>query len=198
MDNGFGFILNTAPTNIESVTGCIKVGTAVTLDPKGYEAGHTNETVIIPVDAVNTLLGTQIVNTVHGGNTVQTTEQTVTIHLSTPQADLGNAPYNPFIFVNQERGKEIHLKDQRPSELVNAAYFGTWMDASVPAQNQFYRSTTGLCWAIEIPIDWSYPQEMVDILQTHLHFADWAQSNGSNYQDWYMLKPGYQNAGNLY
>ncbi len=198
MNNGFGFILNTPPSNIASVTGCIKVGSAVTMDPKGYEAGHTNETVIIPVDAINTLLGADIVNTVHGGNTIQTTEQTVNVHFSTPQANIGTAPFNPFIFVNQERGKEIHLKDQPPSELVNPIYFDTWVDASNPAQGKYYRSTTGLCWAIEIPIDWSYPQEMIDIIQTHLHFADWAQSNGTSYQDWYMLKPGYQNANNLY
>ena len=198
MDNGFGFILNTPPSNVASVAGCIKVGNAVTIDPKGYEAGHTNETVIIPVDAVNTLLGTSMVNTIHGGNTVQTTEQTVTIHLSTPQANIGTAPFNPFIFLNQERGKEVHLKDQPPTELVNQAYFGQWSDASIPSENKYYRSSTGLCWAIEIPIDWSYPQEMIDILQTHLHFAEWAQSGGTSYPDWYMIKPGYQNTNNLY
>jgi LruC domain-containing protein len=198
MNNGFGIILNTPPSNIASVTGCITVGSAVTLDPKGYEAGHTNQTVIIPVDAVNTLLGSSIVNTVHNGNTVQTTEQTVTIHFSNPQSSVGTAPYNPFVFVNQERGKEVHLKDQPPSELVNPVYFGTWSDASVPSQGLYYRSTTGLCWAIEIPIDWSYPQETIDILATHLHFADWAQSGGTTYTDWYMLKPGYQNTNNLY
>lgn len=198
MDNGFGFVLNTPPSNIESVTGCIQAGTAVTYDPKGYEAGHTNETVIIPVDAVNSLLGSSLVNTVHGGNTIQTTEQTVTVHFAIPQANIGTAPYNPFIFVAQDRGKEIHLKDQRPTELVNPAYFGIWDDASDPAQGKYYRSTTGLCWAIEIPIDWSYPQEFIDIVVTHLHFADWAQSNGASYQDWYMIKPGYQNVNNLY
>ncbi len=198
MNNGFGIIINTAPSNIASVTGCIKVGTAVTIDPKGYEAGHTNETVIIPVDAINTLLGANIVNTVHGGNTIETVEQTVTVHFSNPQANIGDAPYNPFIFVNQERGKEIHLKDQPPSELVNPVYFDTWADASNIPQGKYYRSISGLCWAIEIPIDWSYPQELVDIVQTYLHFADWAQSNGTTYQDWYVLQPGYQNNTNLY
>jgi len=198
MNNGFGFILNTPPTNIASVTGCLQVGSAVTLDPKGYEAGHTSQTVIIPVDAVNTLLGNGMVNTVHGGNTVQTTYQTVTIHFSNPQASIGTAPYNPFMFINQERGKEVHLKDQPPSEFANQAYFGMWNDASVPSQGKYYRSSTGLCWAIEIPIDWSYPLETVDIVQTYLHFADWAQSNGTTYQDWYVIKSGYQNTSNLY
>jgi LruC domain-containing protein len=198
MNNGFGIILNTPPANIASVTGCIKVGSAVTIDPKGYEAGHTNETVIIPVDAVNTLLGSGMVNTIHGGPTIQTSLQTVTVHFSNPQASIGTAPYNPFMFVNQERGKEIHLKDQSPSELVNQIYFGINDDASVPSQSKYYRSKTGLCWAIEIPIDWSYPQETIDIVQTHLHFADWAQSNGTTYQDWYVLQPGYQNVNNLY
>jgi len=119
---------------LKVVTGCMKVGTAVTIDPKGYEAGPYQRNRHHPVDAVNTLLGTSIVNTVHNGNTVQTTEQTVTVHFSTPQSNIGTAPYNPFMFVNQERGKEVHLKDQPPSELVNPVYFGTWSDASVPSQ----------------------------------------------------------------
>jgi len=197
-DNGFGVALSTEPSNIASVTGCIKVGAVVNLDPKGYEAGHTNETVIIPVDAVNTLLGGAIINTVHGGYTVQTEIQTVTVHLSTPQANIGTPPYNPFIFVNQDRGKEVHLKDHPPTQLANTVYFGSDVDASNPDLGFYYRSTTGLPWGLEIPIDFEYPIEKADIVQTYLHFAEWAQSSGVQYQDWYMDKPGYRNAVNIY
>ncbi|MCX6287437.1 MAG: LruC domain-containing protein [Bacteroidetes bacterium] len=197
-NNGFGVALSTAPSNVASVTGCIKVGSVVVIDPKGYEAGHTTETVIIPVDAVNTLLGGIIINTVHGGYTVQTQTQTVTVHLSTPQTSIGTPPYNPFIFVNQDRGHEVHLKDHSPTELNNPVYFGSLNDGSVPAQGLYYRSTSGLPWAFEIPVDFNYPIEKADIIQTYLHFAAWAQSSGASYTDWYMDKPGYRNAVNIY
>ena len=198
LNNGFGISLPVLPENVASVTGCIKVGNSVIIDPKGYEAGSVNSTVIIPFDAVNTILGQGMVNTIIGGPTVQTELQTVTVHFKTPQASIGKAPFNPFMFVNQERGKEIHMKDQPSTELVNPVYFGTYSDASDPAKSFYYRSTTGLAWAFEIPVDFDYPIETVDILQTYLHFAEWAQSSGASYSDWYMDKPGYRNQENIY
>ncbi|MCK9617138.1 MAG: LruC domain-containing protein [Lentimicrobiaceae bacterium] len=198
LNNGFGIVLNTVPANIQSVTGCIKAGTAITLDAKGYESGHANETVIIPFDAVNTILGGGMLNTIRGGATVVTEIQTITINFSSPQASIGSAPFNPFIFINQERGKEVHLKDQKPTEFVTSSYFGTFDDASVPSQNKYYCTATGLPWAIEIPVDFAYPVEMVDILQTYLHFAEWAQSGGTLYPDWYLNNQGYRNTTNIY
>ena len=197
-DNGFGLALSTSPSNVESVTGCIKVGTVVKVDPKGFESGHTTNTVIIPVDAVNTLLGRSIINTQHGGYAVQTAVQTVTVHLSTPQASIGTAPYNPFIFINQDRGKEVHLKDHAPTQLANPVYFGSLNDASNPALGHYYRSNTGLPWGLEIPVDFDYPLEKTDIVQTYLHFAEWAESSGNLYPDWYMNKTGYRKAENIY
>ncbi len=197
-DNGFGVSLNVAPANVASVTGCIKVGTVVNIDPKGYESGHTTNTVIIPVDAVNTLLGRSLINAVHGGYAVQTEVQTVTVHLSTPQTSIGTAPYNPFIFVNQDRGKEIHLKDHAPTQLANPVYFGSLNDASDPGAGLYYRSKSGLPFAIEVPNDFVYPVEKADLLQTYLHYAEWAQSSGTIYTDWYMNKTGYRNTANIY
>ena len=197
-DNGFGLALNTSPLNVESVTGCIKVGSVVNIDPKGYEAGHTTNTVIIPIDAINTLLGHSLINTIHGGYTVQTEVHTVVVHLSNPQSSIGTPPYNPFIFVNQDRGKEIHLKDHAPTELANPVYFGSLNDASNAAQGYYYRSSTGLPWGLEIPVDFEYPVEKADIVQTYLHFAEWAQSSGATYSDWYSNKTGYKNASNVY
>jgi LruC domain-containing protein len=168
------------------------------MDPKGYEAGHTTNTVIIPVDAVNTLLGRSIINTVHGGYTVQTEFQTVHVHLSTPQTSIGTAPFNPFIFINQDRGKEVHLKVHPPTQLANPVYFGSMNDASNPGIGQYYRSATGLPWAMEIPVDFDYPVEKADIVQTYVHFAQWAQSSGTEYPDWYMDKPGYRVVPNIY
>lgn len=198
LNNGFGISLNTPSSNVESITGCIKLGTAINVDPKGFEIGHPENTVFFPVDAVNTLLGNGMVNTIHGGNTVQTEVQTVTIHFSTPQASIGTPPYNPFIFIDQDRGHEIHFKDHPPTALVDPGYFGVSNDASDPALGHYYRSASGLTWAFETPTGFDWPLESKDILTAYLHFADWAQSSGTSYPDWYMDKPGYRNAENIY
>ncbi len=198
LDNGFGLVFNTSPDNVESVTGCIKLGNAVMIDPKGFEAGHTNETVIIPIDNINPIMDGGMANTIPGGKYVQTTVNTVTTHFSNPQASIGTPPYNPFIFVDQVRGHEVHLKDNVPTEFVDEELFGTYSDASDPGSGLYYRSTNGLPWGIETPINFNYPIENADILTAHLKFADWAQSAGVDFQDWYMDKPGYRNDENIY
>lgn len=198
LDNGFGLVFNTSSDNVESVTGCIKLGNAVMIDPKGFEAGHTNETVIIPIDNINPIMDGGMANTIPGGKYVQTTVNTVTTHFSNPQANIGTPPYNPFIFVDQVRGHEVHLKDNEPTEFVDEELFGTYSDASEPGNGLYYRSTNGLPWGIETPINFNYPIENADILTAHLKFADWAQSAGVDFQDWYMDKPGYRNDENIY
>jgi LruC domain-containing protein len=198
LDNGFGLVFDAEPGTVESVLGCIKLGNAVSIDPKGFEAGHTNQTVIIPIDNINPIMEGGLANTIVGGKYVQTTVQTVTTHFGTPQASIGAPPYNPFIFVDQVRGHEVHLKDKPPTEFVDNALFGTWLDASDPAKGFYYRSTTGLPWGIETPVNFNYPIELADILTVHLKFAAWAQSSGVDYPDWYMNKTGYRDATKIY
>jgi len=139
-----------------------------------------------------------LANTIIGGKYVQTTVNTVTTHFSTPLADIGQPPFNPFIFVDQVRGHEVHLKDKPPTEFVDSDLFGTWSDASVPASGFYYRSTTGLPWGIETPENFNYPIETADIVTVHLKFAAWAQSSGVDFTDWYKDKTGYRDQSKIY
>lgn len=198
LDNGFGIVFDTQPSAIESVTGYITMGNAIVYDAKGFEAGHTNETVIILIDNINPIMEGGMANTIPNGKYVQTTVNTVTAHFSTPKANIGTPPYNPFIFVNQERGHEVHLKGQKPTEFVNEELFGTADDASNPSTGSYYMSPKGLPWGIETPVNFNYPIENADILTAHLKFAAWAQSSGLDFQDWYLDKTGYRNNANIY
>lgn len=198
LDNGFGLVFDALPQTVESVSGYIKMGNAVVLDPKGFEAGHTNETVVILIDNINPIMEGGMANTIPGGKYVQTTLNTVTVNFSDPQSDIGMPPYNPFIFVDQVRSHEVHLKNQRPTEFADTELFGTVNDASNPENNNFYLSSTGLPWAIETPINFDYPVEAADIITAHLKFAGWAQSSGQEFQDWYMNKTGYRNPEKIY
>lgn len=198
LENGFGLVFNAPPSSVESVTGCLKFGNAIVLDEKGFEAGHTDQVVIFPIDNINTIMEGGMANTIPGGKYIQTTVNTVTTHFSTPQASIGSAPFNPFIFVDQERGLEIHLKNQPPTEFVDSDYFGLDSDASVPAEGKYYRSSNGLVWGIETPVNFDYPIEKADILTAHLKFAAWAQSSGDEFPDWYLDNSGYRNDANIY
>lgn len=199
LNNGFGVAININPSNVASVTGGNIAGNLITFDPKGMEAGHTNQTVWIVMDAINDLYpGPDFLNTVPELPYVITDTITMSMTLSTPQANFGTAPFNPFIFVNQDRGKEVHLLDMPPTALADPAFFGTMEDRSNPAMNTFYKTDSNLPWAIEIPVSFDYPIEKVDILQTHLKFGAWATSGGAEFTDWYLNKMGYRNQQNIY
>ena len=144
------------------------------------------------------MLGTSIFNTVVGEPYVETDTTTITINFSTPQANIGSPPYNAFMIVNQDRGHEVHMIDEAPTSLVNNSFFGQSNDDSDPATNRYYVTENNLPWVIQLPVVFDYPIEKADIVQTYLRFADWAQSGGANYTDWYLDEPGYRDDAKIY
>jgi len=198
LDNGFGISIPVPPSYCESITGYLHVMGNLNMNPKGYENGHNLHTVAILYDAVNSIYNSSIFNTVPGGNAVITDTVEVTITFANPQLALGNEPYNPFIYVNQERGKEIHLIDHQPTDLADAQYFGTGHDDSEQGIGRWYVTESNLPWVIEIPVSFDYPVEKADILTAYLKFASWAESSGNEYQDWYVEQPGFRNPENIY
>ncbi len=127
----------------------------------------------------------------------------VVFNLTTPVAlqNIGLGVYNPFIWLNAPgygRGHEIHLPGKLPTSQANTATFGTGQDDTNPAQGKYYLSKSNLPWAIHVPQRFAYPIEKADITQTYLHFATWAQSGGTQYQDWYKNQSGYVDATKVY
>ncbi len=198
LNNGFGLSIPVNPSRCESVTGYLNVMGALDLNAKGYENGHTDNTVVIFYDAINTIYNSSMFNTIPDGNVVTTDTITVTIYFNDPQIPIGLEPYNPFIYINQERGKEIHLIDNAPTDLVNTSYFGNLHDASDPASDKYYLTDNYLPWAVETPSAFDYPIEKIDILSAFMKFSDWAENSGSIYTDWYLDEPGYRNDDNIY
>jgi LruC domain-containing protein len=144
---------------------------------------------------------TGFINTLNSENKLDYKEVSLQIQLKTPQnlSDLGNAPYNPFLIVNQDRGREIHLPSYPPTDLADVAFFGQSDDASNPGQlGTFYKSKTALPWVIHLPESFDYPQEKQDIRGVHLMFDLWAKSSGYSYMDWYRAQSGYRNNQKLY
>jgi len=84
----------------------------------------------------------------------------------------------------------------RPTDLVDTSLFGTGNDNTQPNKNQYYKASEGLPWAMNIPQDFDYTHEKVNISKGYLKFNDWANSQGFTFMDWFVDRPGYRN-GNL-
>jgi len=204
--NGFGFQFPNANINqaLMTATGS-QVGSLVSLGANGLEAGQAKPTIIVFEDAFDLMphpgQGSIGVNTTPNVPYVQPVTRVINIEFSTATytiAQLGIMDFNPFIFVDRTRGREVHLPDYEPTSLANMSLFGTGDDDSNPAQNRYYKNKNNLPWAITTPTSFDYPKEKVLILDTHLKFGQWAQSNGALFADWYLNLSGYRNESGIF
>ncbi len=202
--NGFGFQLPFNKNLIESVSGDIFVdGEVVNLDSKNLESNQSLPVVIVWEDAYDVLPqsgGGVGVNTTPGIPYVTPQLLELSIKLSSPVdlSDAGIPPYNPFIFIDRQRDVEVHLVDNTPTDLANPELFGTDADNSDPASGRYYKTAKNLPWAINIIEEFEYPVEKAEITTAYLKFGEWAESNGSLYNDWWKDKSGYRNSNNIY
>jgi LruC domain-containing protein len=139
-------------------------------------------------------------NTVVGATYATPKSYTISFNVTSGPAisTLGLSSYNPFIMVGT--GAEVHLPGHVPSSLANAALFGTGVDNTNVSASTYYVTTTGLPYALDLPISpFSYPTEGADITTAYLHFGAWAVSSATMYNDWYSnLASGYRNTANIY
>lgn len=190
LGNGFGVQFPVNRSNVSGTTG----GT--------LEEGQTKAVVLIFNNMRDEMANW---NTVPGASTSTPRTYSIAFNVSSGPSisTFGLSGYNPFIWnfgLGANRGREIHLSGHAPTDLANTAYFGTADDSTVASASRYYLTKTGLPYAIEIPVmPFSYPKETIDITQTYLHFAQWAQSGGTSYTDWYSnTATGYRNTANIY
>ncbi len=211
--NGFGFQLpNVIDGNIIDVSGYqIESPSIFDINSKGLENAQSKATIIVYDDSYNRMDHPGIgigVNTTENAPFV--TPDTVKIQITFYQngsfgsagaitynaLDIGN--FNPFIIINQNRGREVHLADFEPTDLVDTDVFGSFNDNSNPASGRYYKSDLGLPWAINIPVVFDYPIEQKEVIRAYLKFAEWAESGGQLYPDWYLDKDGYRDDSLIY
>ncbi|MDN5200196.1 LruC domain-containing protein [Fulvivirgaceae bacterium BMA10] len=201
--NGFGFQMNLPSSDVSSVTGMSIEDDYITLNANGTEAGQTKATVIAIDNAFDILPhpgGQQFVNTEPEGSYVTPDTVKITVVLNSPRSlsVAGLAPYNPFMIINQERGKEVHLPGYQPTSLADNSYFGLGIDDTNMASAKFYKSDGNLPWGLNLPENFDYPSERVEITQAHLTFSEWVQSDGFSRQDWYRNLLGHRKADKIY
>ncbi len=211
--NGFGFTLPAvSPEDIVSVSGYDVINNTVfNIAGNGLENNQSKATIIVFDDVrrvmpqttggigVNTQLEhnytepvTIVVNIVFANNAITYSE-------------LNIGSFNPFLVVNTEingapgkRGWEIHLPNYEPSDLMDTSLLGQWEDNSSAAVGRYFVTSDNLPWAINIAEGFDWVIEFQDITGAYNHFAEWAQSGGTNYQDWYKNLSGYRNDDKIY
>ena len=94
-------------------------------------------------------------------------------------------PYNPFITVNGNRGREVHLAGYPPTSLADLSLFNTEDDNSDFNAGRYYKNANNLPWAVHLPSQWDYPIEKNEISWAYINFAEWAESGGTSMQNWY-------------
>ncbi len=185
--NGFGIEFPLLPGAVSNVTG-------------GTLEGGQSKAVIILFTNMRDEMATW--NTQPG--VAQTTPKTYQIDFDVaggPTLDAFGFSYNPFIInAGGTPRAEVHLVGKTPTSLADATLFGTSDDNTNVAAGRYYVTKTGLPYAIDIPIaPFNYPTEATDITTAYLHFADWAQSGGILYTDWYSnTASGYRNNALIY
>jgi len=202
LHNAFGFQMPVTPADIASVTGIDLRHGLITVGANNCETGQT-KAVIIPYDDAYDRLpspGGTGTNTDPGQPYITPDTMRLTINMTSPvsQAIMGTPPYNPFIIVNRNRNREVHLSDKPPTDKVNGSDFGTQNDDSKPASGRYYKTTNNLPWAINIADRFSYVIERNPVNQAYLKFNAWAESSGVQYPDWYKSLSGYRNNALIY
>lgn len=198
--NGFGFATELSPTDVVSVQGShLNAGYIVT-NANGTEAGQSKAVFIATENAHDHFSTGGFVNTQEEDAYYEPYTLTMAIEFNSPKsyAEIGTVPYNPFLIISQNRGREVHLPGYAPTDKVDPEFFGSLDDDTDIAEGIYYRSKTDLPWAIHLPESFAYPKEKADIRNGHLRFSDWARSSGFTYMDWYRDQNGYRQSGHIY
>lgn len=217
--NGFAMALGIPNSSVQSVTTTFKKSTGslvkhgvTQIGGNGLEVPVNNPYNGVNQEAVYVVYddGYDILAYKGGGNGVNTTigstystPDTISFKmlLATPQDyyNMGIPPYNPFIIVNQERGREVHLPNYVPTGKADTKYFMTAQDNTIISKKRYYKTYKNLPFGILLPTKFDYPKELTPVIDAYPNFAMWAQSSGSSYTDWYSnTTSGYRNTSNIY
>ncbi len=206
--NGFAFQLDKIePSKVLSVTGQ-KLSTGLfQLDGNGTESGQTFAVIPVFDDALKTIgfsgAGTGV-NIERNGSSIAYDTSTIVVEFSLNNTgitlnDFTLASFNPFIVINQKRGRELHKLNYAPTNLMNQSLFGSEYDNSNISTGTYYKSKNNLPWVIETFSSSPYMLEKKDITSGYSKLIDWVLSSGGSYSDWYINSgASYRNSSALY
>ncbi len=200
LKNGFALSFPSLSANsVTAVSGSVLNGNYASIGANGTESGISDAVVFIyeSADDVINRTGGPFYNTVPGAS-IGVSD---TVKISITFTAMATSPvFDPFLIVDQDRGREIHRAGWAPTSKANLTYFGRSQDDSNPGSSRYYVTKNNYPWVITIPgtATYDYPTEKTDIVAGHLKFAAWAQSSGANFTDWYENLGSYRDVAKIY
>jgi len=202
--NGFGIAWPFSPGMVDSASGNLLTRGIIDLAENGLE-NEQNQAVFMVFDDGFSVLPYEGnmgigVNTNPEAPYVIPDTLNISVVLNQPlqASEAGLPPYNPFIFVNGDRSREVHLPDMQPTQLGGSSWLNTEDDTSDPLSGRTYRTSNNLPWALNVVTGFDHPVEKCEITHAYAHFASWALSAGSAYNNWYLEIQGYRNNDLVY
>lgn len=200
--SGFGVQFPFSPGQVKTVTGQKLIGNYIKQNSNATEALQS-KTVVIPFDNYQAVIkrpGGYYINSQLGAPYVKSDTVHLYMSFTSPlsSSTLGSAPFNPFLISNQRRGYEVHLPNHAPTDLADMTLFGTLQDNSNPGLGRYYVSKKSWPWALNFSGPFAYPTEGTNISKAYNYFLPWAQSGGTQYQNWYLSAPGNINQSLIY
>ncbi len=140
--NAFGIeIPSLIPDQIEGITGPILTENYINLNANGTEAAQ-DKAVVILFDDANSMLNEEHKISVKFKNPIST-------------ETLGPAPFNPFLIIDKNREKEVHLAYKNNTALASNSFETTGVNND---EDGNFISNNGFPWAINIVHDFKVPK----------------------------------------
>lgn len=198
--NGFGIQLDLNSSAVSDISGNAIQGGIYSFNANGTEANQSKAVVIVSDNVHQGFEGNGFINT--SPTLDYQTPDTINVAIEFTNAmtlsAAGSAPFNPFLVIDNDRGREVHLPSYTPTDLVDQSFFGESDDNSDATGGIYYKSKKGLPWGMNLPVSFDYPLEKNDVRKGYNHFNQWAQSGGFTYMDWYSDKSNYRTNSHLY
>lgn len=112
--------------------------------------------------------------------------------------ELNIGAFNPFLIINMERGREVHLPNFPPTDLANSRYFQNHYDNTSIQDNRYYVTIYNHPYVLNIKSQFDYTIEGANLYEAYLRFRNWMESGGQRYQDWFKDRTGYRNNALIY
>ena len=186
--NGFGLEFPIQPDAIESISGTRMSTGKIKANSNGTESGQKTAVAIVFDDANQKMPGMANVFQDNSFTLQDTIRMKVIFKVPVDRKELGEQPYNAFIFKTDNRGNEIHFIGGKPTNLATPSLFGTKDDRTSLTKNVYYVSESGFNWGMFIPESIDHLQEKKNFSGGYLEFKEWANSGGFLQQDWYKDK----------
>ncbi|MGY6558863.1 MAG: LruC domain-containing protein [Nitritalea sp.] len=201
--NSFAVAFPTIPsTAVTEITGTVKGGsTLFSYQGNGAEAGQSTLSVII-IENINQVIPFAN-NPLRNESAAPFTPEPFTVTIKVRESagikadQISYETFDPYLIVDQNRGREIHLPGRQGTSLSDPSLLGTSSDNSLNGLS--YTSTArNLPWALLVPKEIPFMQEGVDITEGYLNFPEWARSAGDKFPNWFENNSGFRNNSKLF